>query len=143
MPRTLNDEICKMTFQDKISGDKLTIHYRLPESEERIAYTNAMVTRTGNKIKNTAGEARRKYGLLILAGFDDGSFDRGKGKPLSSDPKSPHYDPAWKAFVKKYASDVVELLAIMVFEASLSNIDPENDEPADDKGGEDIDGDPS
>ncbi len=142
MPRTLNDEICTIHFQDKISGDKLGIHYRLPTSEERIAYTNAMVTRKGNKIINTASSARRKYGLAILEGFTDGSFDKGKDKPLSSDPSSPHYDPSWKAIIGKYASDVVELLAIMVFEASLTNVEPEeNDNPEDEEGL--IEGDPS
>ncbi len=125
MPRTLNDEICKMRFHDKISGDDIAIHYRLPSSDERIAYANAMVTRKGNKIINTAGAARRKYGLAILEGFADGSFDKGKGQPLSSDPASPHYDPAWKAIIAKYASDVVEMLAIMVFEASLATVETE------------------
>ena len=143
MPRTLNDEICKMTFQDNISKSKLTVHYRLPTSEERISHTNGMVTRHGNKITNTAGEQRRESGALIMTGFDDGCFDKGKDKPLSSDPKSPHYDPAWKAHIRKYAADVLELLAIMVFEASLSNIEPENDEPEGDKGGEGLGGDPS
>jgi len=148
MPRTLNDDICKMTFLDKISNTKLTLHYRLPTSEERISYTNAMVTRRGNKITNTAGEARRKYGALIMTGFDDGCFDKGKDKPLSSDSASPHYDPAWKTFIKQYASDVTELLAIMVFEASLSNVEQESDDPEDDgfgedKGGEGLGGDPS
>jgi len=134
MGRTLNDENCEMTFKDKISNSNITVYYRLPESEERIAYSNALTTRSGNQIKNTVGEARRKYGTSILTGFKDGSFDRGKGRPISSDPASSHYEPAWKAFVKKYALDVIELLAVMVFEASLSNVDPENDEPKGEEG---------
>lgn len=138
MGRTLSDDTCEMTFLDRISGDELTIYYRLPTSQERTDYTNAMVTRTGNKVENTLGQARKTYGLLIMTGFKDGCFDKGKGKPLSSDPESPYYDPAWKAYVRKYALDVVELLAHNVFEASLvaaekpetgKPVVPDDDEP--------------
>jgi hypothetical protein len=119
MPRLLNDKPCEVVFQDRISNSEITLYYRLPTTEERIAYANAQIIRKGNTIKNNMGEARSKYGLLILTGFKDGDFEKEEGRPLASDPKSPHYDPAWKSYLRQFASDIVSLLAIHVFEASV------------------------
>jgi hypothetical protein len=119
MPRELNDERCEVTFDDRISNSKITLYYRMPTSEERIAYQNAQIIRQGNKVKNNVGEARQKYGLALLVGFKDGCFSKAKNQPLSSDPQSPHYDPEWKAYIKKYASDIINLLAVHAFDASV------------------------
>jgi hypothetical protein len=80
------------------------------------------------------GEARLKYAGKILLGFKDGSFSTDKG-PLSCDPASPNYDAAWKTFIHKYAQDVLIMLAIHVFEASVITSEPddaEEDKKADD-----------
>ena len=109
MPRQLNDKPCEVTFQDRLSTDKdgnpskITLYYRLPTTEERIGYANAQIVREGNSVKNNMGEARLKYGLKIFKGFKDGAFDQDEGKPLSSNPASPDYNPAWKTIVKQYA----------------------------------------
>lgn len=118
MARMLNDKPCEVTFFDRISDSKITLSYRLPTTEERVKYANSLIRRRGNKIENTTGDARLKYGAVILLGISDGSFETEKG-PLSSDPQSPQYDPDWKNAVKKYAADVIEMLAVHVFEASL------------------------
>lgn len=127
MARLLSDKPCEITFQDRISNSKLTLFYRLPTTEERVKYSNSLIQRTGDKVENKASETRLKYGVRILLGVSDGSFETEKG-PLSSDQKSPHYDPAWKSFLQKYAADVVEMLAIVVFESSVTSAAPE--EPA-------------
>lgn len=128
MPRALNDKPCEVTFFDRISGSKLTLYFDLPTTENRMEYANSMVTRVGNKIKNNTIEVRQKWGSKILRGFKDGDFEKGKDMPVSSDPQSPHYDPEWKALVQKYASDVIAMLAMHVFESPLSSAAPDEDE---------------
>ncbi len=127
MPRLLNDKPCEVTFFDRISDSKITLSYRLPTTEERVKYSNSLVTRRGNKLDTDIGSARQKYGLAILLGIKDGSFETDKG-PLSSDPKSPHYDAAWKTFIRQYAQDVLTMLAIHVFEASIVTSEPDTEE---------------
>ena len=127
MPRLLNDKPCEVTFHDRISDSDITLCYRLPTTEERIAYANEHVIRKGGAIKNNTGAARVKYGLLILTGFKEGAFAKEEGKPLSCDPQSPHYDAAWKTVVRKYASDILSLLAVHAFDASVVTA-PEDEE---------------
>ncbi len=132
MPRLLNDKKpCEVTFFDRISDSKLTIFYRLPTTVERVGYTNSLATRRGNKIESNVGTARLKYGTAIMLGFKDGDFEKEEGKPMASDPKSPNYDPEWKTFVRQYAQDVIEMLAMHVFESSLVSDEP--DEAVDQK----------
>ena len=126
MPRLLNDKPCEVTFFDRISDSKISLSYRLPTTEERVAYANSLVTRRGSKIDTSMGQARLKYAALILLGFKDGSFETDKG-PLSCDEKSPHYDPAWKTFIRQYAQDVLIMLAIHVFEASVVTSEPDDE----------------
>ena len=126
MPRLLNDKPCEVTFFDRISESKITLSYRMPTTEERVAFANALVTRRGNKVDTTMGEARLKYGAKVLLGFKDGAFETDKG-PLSCDPKSPHYDPAWKTLIRQYAQDVLIMLAVHVFEASVVSSEPDDE----------------
>ncbi|RJP59044.1 MAG: hypothetical protein C4549_02855 [Deltaproteobacteria bacterium] len=119
MPRELSDKPCEVTFNDQISGDKITLYYRMPTSQEKIKYTNGYVTRRGNKIVSTLGELRMKAGAAVLIGFKTGAFSvLGKGL-ISSKLGDDNYDPDWKAVVKQYAPDVIEMLSIHVFESSL------------------------
>lgn len=128
MPRELSDEICELTLDDKISGSTLTVYYRLPMPEERISYSNSIVKRKGKKIITQVGETRLKYGRAILTGIKDGDFSAGK-KPLSSNPDSPDYNPAWKSFVEKYAADILMVLAATVFETNEKlDFDDESDD---------------
>lgn len=133
MPRSLNDKPCEVVFHDRISNSKITLFYRLPTTEERIGYSNAQIIRKGNSVKNNMGEARLKYGMLILKGFKDGDFEKDENQPLSSDPKSSHYDAAWKTFIKQYASDIVSLLAVHAFDASVTTESPELPESDDEE----------
>jgi hypothetical protein len=126
MARILSDKPNGVTFFDRISESKITLFYRMPTTEERIAYSNSLITRRGTKVESNIGEARGKYGARILTGFKDGDFATEDG-PLSSDPASPNFKPNWKAILLQYAQDVVDMLAIHVFEASLM-IDTPDDE---------------
>ena len=129
MPRELSDELCELVLEDRISNSQITLYHDMPTTEDRIGYANEQVVRKGNKVQNRTGETRIKYALKILKGFKEGDFTKGKNQPISADPQSPLYDPAWKAIIKKYAADILELLAIRVFEVSVAYNIPEPEEP--------------
>jgi hypothetical protein len=123
MPRELSNEPCELTFDDRVSGDKITLFHRLPTTQERVKYTNGFVTRQGNRMVSTLGELRMKAGSLVLLGFKTGGFSvPGKGL-ISSKAGEPNYDPNWKELVKQYAPDFIEMLAIHVFEAPMMRIE--------------------
>lgn len=98
----------------------------MPTTQERIDYQNEQVTREGNTIKSKMGETRQKFGLAILTGFDDGSFENDKGKAISCDPKSKDYDAKWKDLITINAPDIIEVLAVTVFDVPLTRIAKEN-----------------
>jgi hypothetical protein len=130
MARRLGDELNEMRFQDNLSGTEIVLLYRMPSTKERVAYTNKAYQRKGNKMINRSAETRMKYGLEILGGFREGDFERKQGadwKPISSDSASDIFFPEWKEHVKKYASDLVEHLALRVFDMPVQ-IPEEQDE---------------
>jgi hypothetical protein len=126
--RILSDEPCKVTFTDNIAGGKITLEYRLPTPDERVIYSNALITRKGKKVESAYGETRQKWGYNILTGITDGEFGRNKKTPISSSPQSPIYDAEWKEIVKKFAPDVIERLAMHVFENALTISEVEEEE---------------
>lgn len=117
--------------QDIVSGDKLGVKYRMPEPEELISYRNGGTKRKGKKIVSCIGETRLRYGEKILTGIVDGSFEKkkdGKWVPLSSDPDSPDYDKDWKKHVVEMAPDIIETLAVTIFDGSNQVDDSDDDE---------------
>ena len=113
----------KLIIKDQFSGDLLTLYYRTPTAEERIAYRSAQFERDGSKVKMRLTEARREYGEKNVLGFEDGSFSQKIGeeiKPFSSNPASPNYDASWKDLLRQYASDVLEALAEHAFEGTVA-----------------------
>lgn len=132
MPRYMKEGLNTLKMWDNISNSELEIQYRTPTTEERTAFSNESIQRKRNKIIFRTSQARQKFGLKILTGIREGDFiikKDGKDVPLGSDAKSPHYDPDWKNLMMKYAADIVELLAVHVFEAPAETMD---DEGADD-----------
>lgn len=128
MPRDLSENLSNaVTFFDRISDSKMTLYYELPTTEDRVAYTNSLATRRGTKVESNVGTARMKYGLKIFRGFKEGAFKK-DGKLIASDPASVNYDPAWKTFVRTRAQDVLEFLAMHVFESSLISDTPDEEE---------------
>lgn len=118
MPRMLNDLPCEVTFRDNISNSEITLQYRLPTTAERVAYGNSAIIRRGKVTINNLGATRLKYGAAIITGFQEGAFATEKGV-LSPDPQSPHYDPDWKNKVMQFAPEIIQVLAMRVFENSL------------------------
>ena len=132
MPRRLGDELNEMRFQDNLSGTEIVLLYRMPTTQERVAYTNESYHRKGRKIINRSVETRMKFGLKILAGFRDGDFERkmpdGKWEPIASNSASGNYFPEWQDHIEKYASDLVEHLAIRVFDLPVQVPEEEEDQ---------------
>lgn len=127
MPRiTAPDIVNELKINDAISGETITLFYRLPTTDERVRYTKSSIRREGNKIKNEIAETRQKFGKTILVGIKDGDFIKlvdGKEAAYSSDLQSLSYDPNWKELVCTYASDLVEFLALTVFEGNSRDMD--------------------
>lgn len=128
MARILGAEKNTLRLTDHISGSELELHYRLPDTRERVGYNNMFVRRQGNKVKMQATEARLKYGAKILLGFRAGDFADADGRPLASDPGEPGYREDWKDLVCAHAADIVEQLAIRVFDAPVSIGEDEDDD---------------
>lgn len=132
MARRLGDSLNEMRFQDNLSGTEIVLLYRMPTTKERIAYTNESYQRKGRKIINRSVETRMKYGLAILGGFREGDFEKkmpdGKWEPIASDSASEQYFPEWKAHVEKYASDLVEHLALRVFDMPVQTPEEASEE---------------
>lgn len=131
MARRLGDELNEMRFQDNLSGTEIVLLYRMPTTRERIAYTNESFQRKGRKLINRAVQTRMKFGLAILEGFREGDFEAqisGEWKPIASDPGAENYNPTWKDHVEKYASDLIEYLAIRVFDMPVQTPEEQEDE---------------
>lgn len=136
MPRRLSDELNELRIEDNISGSTIVLHYRMPTTPESIGYTNGLTQRRKNKLVMNMGQTRQKYGAKILEGFRGGDFERMEGAeylPMASDPKSEHYFPEWKEHIKKFAPDIIEALAIHVFESSTETEDPVGGEVEDEE----------
>jgi hypothetical protein len=120
MPRIIGEGVKnQLILRDQFSGDPIILYYRMPTSEERIAYESAKYRRDKDKVEIKLTEARQIWGEKIIEGFKDGSFKFKLGgdiKEISSDPDSPNYDSDWKPHLKYYASDLLEALAEHVFD---------------------------
>lgn len=138
MARRLGEQDNEMRFQDNLSGSEIVLFYRMPTTRERVGYTNESFQRKGNKVINRSVQARLKFGFEILTGFRDGDFEiqtkGGEWEPISSDPDSKHHYPDWKGHVKKYASDLVEHLAIRVFDIPVQTPVPDEEVEPDEDG---------
>lgn len=133
MTRRLGDAKNVLRIEDVISGTIITMFYRQPTPKEMTEYNNKQIKRKRNKIATMHGEVRLEYGERILIGFKDGDFEKqvvGKDKkvkwvPIASDPDSKIYDPDWKKIVSKHAADLIMLLAVHVFDGSVTADDDE------------------
>jgi len=119
MPRDLKpSERNELILKDGRSGDDITFYYRNPEPSEEVSYQGGLFVKKGKKVKGNISGTRLKFGLLIITGFCDKSFEW-DGEPISSDPNNKeHYKPEWRDWLEKYASDLVRALAFQVFEGT-------------------------
>ena len=114
MARVLGEENHSLVIHDPVSGSAVTLYYRRPTSEERVAYQLSAFRLEGGQRRFCLGETRLKFGLEILTGFGSGDFlvaEDGGEAPL--DPKR---HPDWKERVKEHAPDLVSYLAQQIFE---------------------------
>jgi hypothetical protein len=114
MARILGEKRHVLALQDPVSGSVITLYYRRPTSEERVAYQLSAYRIEGGERRFCLGETRLKFGLVILEGFEPGNFliqENGEQVLLDLDR---HLD--WKEQLLKYAPDLVSYLAQQVFE---------------------------
>lgn len=116
----------ELVIDDTISGSKITLFYRQPETEERVRYQQNLWERKGKKVLVNA-EMRLGMGLKIMTGFKDGDFGYAK-KPISCDPNSPNYRADWKELIKKTSADIAIALAVAVFEGIGTSTETEDEE---------------
>jgi hypothetical protein len=110
-----------LVLKDTLSNSEIEFKYRLPTTEERVRFSNASIKRENGRVEYHQTKARVDSGMEILTGIREGDFEVPKGNgfvPLSSDPESKYFDKDWKKHVLAYASDLVELLGMRVFETS-------------------------
>lgn len=114
MARILGEERQAMRVQDPVSGSVITLYYRRPTSEERVAYQLSAYRLEGGERRFCLGETRLKFGLEILTGFSEGDFQvREDGQAVALDPAR---HPDWRERLAEHASDLVAYLAQQVFE---------------------------
>jgi hypothetical protein len=114
MGRVLAEEQHALAIRDPVSGSVITLNYRRPTSEERVAYQMSAFRLEGNERRFCLGETRLKFGLEILTGFGAGDFLVPEdGGPV---PLDPGRHPDWKARLAEHAPDLVSYLAQEVFE---------------------------
>jgi len=121
----------ELRINDAISGDVITLYYRIPTTKERVQYSTSLFRRERNRIISAVSQTRQRLGREILLGFKDRDFGHlvdGKITPYASDPVSPLYLENWKDLVCSHASDLVEFLAMTVFEGNSRMIEPNEEE---------------
>jgi hypothetical protein len=114
MGRVLGQERYVLAVQDPVSGSVVTLYYRRPTSEERVAYQLSAFRLEGGERRFCLGETRLKFGAEILLGFAAGDFlveEEGRRVPLD-----PARHPDWREQLVAHAPDLVSYLAQQVFE---------------------------
>jgi hypothetical protein len=114
MARVLGEGIHSLVVHDPVSGSEVTLHYRRPTSEERVAYQLSAFRLEGGQRRFCLGETRLQFGLKILTGFGPGDFlitANGEETPLD-----PEIHPDWQERLREHAPDLVSYLAQQIFE---------------------------
>lgn len=114
MPRVLGEANLALVVHDPVSGSEVTLYYRRPTSEERVAYQLSAFRLEGGQRRFCLGETRLKFGLEILTGFKAGDFlvaAAGGEEPLD-----PERHPDWQEQLREHAPDLVSYLAQQIFE---------------------------
>jgi hypothetical protein len=127
MARILGESRHTLAIQDPVSGSVVTLHYRHPSSEERVAYQLSAFRFEGGERRFCLGETRLKFGLKVLTGFGAGDFIiAAEGGETALDPT---LHPEWKERLAEDAPDLVSYLAQQVFEGMrvAAGKDPEWD----------------
>lgn len=114
MPRSLGEERHCLAIQDPVSGSVITLYFRRPTAEERVAYQLSIFHLEGGERRLRLSETRVKFGLEILVGFKPGDFViEEEGQAVALDPAR---HPDWKERLAEHAPDLASYLAQQVFE---------------------------
>ena len=114
MARVLGEERQTLRVRDPVSGSVITLYYRRPSAEERVAYQLSAYRIEGGERRFCLGETRLKFGLEILTGFGEGDFQVREDD--GETPLDPARHPDWKERLAAEAPDLVSFLAQQVFE---------------------------
>lgn len=115
-------ESCNNNKLEFLDGDEIrTLYYADPTTDQRLAYSNRMVKRKGNKIKHDLNGTRLAGGFAVCTGMGEGDFalpaNNEQGYQLiSSDPKSKDYKKDWKKLLYKHQADYLMILGAHAFE---------------------------
>jgi hypothetical protein len=110
----LGEERHRLAIQDPVSGSVITLTYRRPTTEERVAYQLSVFHLDGGEQRLRLSETRLRFGLEIVLGFESGDFlIQENGEAVKLDPDR-HSD--WKERLAEHAPDLVSYLAQQVFE---------------------------
>ena len=114
MPRFLGEERHQMAISDPVSGSVITLYFRRPTSEERVAYQLSVFHLDGGERRLRLSDTRFRFGLEILSGFEAGDFMIQVDREVQS--LDPDRHPDWKEHLGKHAPDLVSYLGQQVFE---------------------------
>lgn len=132
MPRELNPtDRNKAVLHDPISGENLTLYYRLPTTTERVKAQNAGMTfKKGKPVFDDLAKDRAMtdLGTAILTGITPGDFVF-DGKPITEQ------TPEWKNTITRAVPDILAKLGLAICgQAHLVEDDADDDtshDPAD------------
>jgi hypothetical protein len=116
--RNLSNRTYTAVIQD--GDEQHRIQYRRPTNKELHAYHAYLFKKEGNKILNRSGEARFKFGQLIITGFEPGTFGievNDELVPLSCNSGDPGYRENWKEILCESVPDIVAAVGQFAFES--------------------------
>lgn len=102
----------------RCNNQKLTLYYRDPKTEERVAYSADMIKKISGKVIDNSIQNRLNYGKKIITGFPEDHISL-NGEAISSDQSKLNYNPDWMNLLEKIYADVIIKLAYLVFEGTL------------------------
>ncbi len=114
MARMIGESQQVLAVHDPVSGSVIRLHFRVPTSEERVAYQVSAYRLEGGERRFCLGETRLRFGAEILVGFGAGDILLTENGCLT--PLDPSRHPDWKAKLVEQAPDLVSYLAQQVFE---------------------------
>jgi hypothetical protein len=113
-----------LLLQDNLSDSTLGLYYRTPTTKERQAYINNRSKRLGKKFVDNSAANRVDSGKRILTGLREGDFERAVGddqyQPIATEPGHKDFYEDWPNWMEEHCSDVLTMLAIRVFELSVT-----------------------
>lgn len=112
-------------IKDNLSDSEIVFYYTLPTTADTLQFQNNFVKRNRDVIEEALIGEQVELGLKLITGFRDGDFERevdGEWVPMSADPESPAYYEDWRAWLREYASDLLEWFVVHVFRRSPAAI---------------------